>query len=153
MTTSKHPMIGKRRITGMELRDNEFIDLLGPGYTQFHPDGGGEFVFGALQGRLDCHQGQTSIHFTRAGHDQTDETPGDGDAQLEENATLTGDIRFHLGDGSSFTARRRSPGRSLVERRIWSRPNDSRKNWHKAAKRRCRLAIKKRHQRSPLRVL
>ncbi len=34
----------------MELWDSEFIDLLGPGYIQFSPNGGGEFVFGAVQG-------------------------------------------------------------------------------------------------------
>jgi hypothetical protein len=35
-----------------------------------------------------------------------DEASGDGDAQLEDDGTLTGDIRFHLGDESSFTAKR-----------------------------------------------
>lgn len=106
MTTSEHPMIGKWRITEMELWDNEFIDLLGPGYIQFQSEGDGEFVFGVVQGGLDCHYGQASIHFTWAGHDEMDETSGDGDAQLEDDGTLTGDIRFHLGDESSFTPRR-----------------------------------------------
>ena len=58
MTTLEHPMIGKWRITEMEL------------------------------------------------HDEMDEASGDGDAQLEDDGTLTGDIRFHLGDESSFIARR-----------------------------------------------
>jgi hypothetical protein len=106
MTAPEHPMIGKWRITEMELWDAEFIDLLGPGYIQFDLDGSGEFVFGAVQGSLDCHYAQASIHFTWAGHDEMDEASGDGDAQLEEDGTLTGDIRFHLGDESSFTARR-----------------------------------------------
>jgi hypothetical protein len=35
-----------------------------------------------------------------------DEVSGDGDAQLGENGTVTGDIRFHFGDESSFTAKR-----------------------------------------------
>ncbi|WP_428391063.1 hypothetical protein [Lichenicoccus sp.] len=39
MTTPKHHMIGKRRITEMELWDSDFIDLLGPGYIQFSPGG------------------------------------------------------------------------------------------------------------------
>ena len=106
MTTPEHPMIGKWRITEMELWDSDFIDLLGPGYIQFSPDGRGEFVFGAVQGGLDCHYGQASIHFTWVGNDEMDETSGDGDAQLEEDGTLTGNIRFHLGDESSFTAKR-----------------------------------------------
>lgn len=33
-------MIGKWRITEMELWDSDFIDLLGPGYIQFDPEGG-----------------------------------------------------------------------------------------------------------------
>ena len=106
MTTSDHPMIGKWRITEMELSDAEFIDLLGLGYIQFHSDGDDKLVFGAVQGGLDCQYGQASIHFTCAGHDKMDETSGDGDAQLEEDGTLTGDIRFHLGYKSSFTTHR-----------------------------------------------
>jgi hypothetical protein len=31
---------------------------------------------------------------------------GDGDAELEENGTLNGEIRFDNGDESSFTAKR-----------------------------------------------
>lgn len=105
MTTPAHPMIGKWRITEMELWDSEFIDLLGPGYIQFNPERGGEFAFGAVQGGLDCHYGQASIHFTWMGHDEMDEAAGDGDAQPEEDGTITGDIRFHLGDKSSFIAK------------------------------------------------
>jgi hypothetical protein len=41
-------LLGKWRITSMELWDAEFIDLLGPGYIQFDADGGGEFAFGPV---------------------------------------------------------------------------------------------------------
>ena len=99
-------MIGKWRITSMELWDAEFIDLLEPGRIQFDPEGGGHFVFGAVQGGLDCRYAQASIHFTWAGSDEMDEASGDGDAQLEDDGTLTGEVRFHRGDESSFTARR-----------------------------------------------
>jgi len=50
---SDHPLIGKWRITKMELWDAEFIDMLEPEYFQFDDDGGGQFVFGAVQGGLD----------------------------------------------------------------------------------------------------
>jgi hypothetical protein len=33
--------------------DNEFIDLPGLGYLQFHSGGGGEFVLGTVQGGFD----------------------------------------------------------------------------------------------------
>ncbi|MCI0755507.1 hypothetical protein [Teichococcus vastitatis] len=106
MSTEEHPLLGKWRITCMELWDAEFIDLLGPGYIHFYTDGRGEFVFGAVQGGLDCHFGSHSIHFTWEGSDEMDHACGDGDAELEEDGTITGDISFHLGDESSFTARR-----------------------------------------------
>lgn len=106
MTTRGHPLLGKWRITSMELWDAEFIDLLGPGYIRFDADGRGEFVFGAVQGGLDCHLGADDIHFTWEGSDEMDHACGDGDADLEEDGTLTGEIRFHHGDESSFTARR-----------------------------------------------
>lgn len=106
MAATEHPMIGKWQITSMELWETDFIDLLGPGYIQFDARGGGEFTFGAVQGGLDCHYGRASIHFTWEGHDEMDQARGDGDAKIEDDRTLTGDIRFHLGDESSFTARR-----------------------------------------------
>ena len=40
------------------------------------------------------------------GSDEMDHACGDGDAQLEENGTLIGEIRFHRGDESAFTALR-----------------------------------------------
>ena len=35
-----------------------------------------------------------------------DEVCGDGDAELDESELLTGEIRFHGGDQSTFKARR-----------------------------------------------
>ncbi len=106
MSTKGHPLLGKWRITNMELWDAAFIDLLGPSYIRFDANGGGEFAFGAVQGGLDCHSGTDSIHFTW-GAATTWTTPcGHGDADLEEDGTLTGEIRFHRDDESSFTARR-----------------------------------------------
>ena len=106
MTAEQQKLLGKWRITSMELWDAAFIDLLGPGYIRFDTDGGGEFAFGAVQGEIDGHCGSCSIHFTWEGNDEMDHASGDGDAQLEENGTLTGEIRFHHGDESAFTARR-----------------------------------------------
>ncbi len=106
MSTEAHPLLGKWRITSMELWDAAFIDLLGAGYIQFDADGGGEFAFGAVQGGIDGHPCGQSIHFTWEGNDEMGPACGDGDAQLKEDGTLTGEIRFHRGDESSFTAQR-----------------------------------------------
>ena len=64
MTGKAHPLLGKWRITSMEIWDAAFIDLLGPGYIRFDADGGGEFAFGAVQGEIDGHPSSKSIHFT-----------------------------------------------------------------------------------------
>ena len=60
--------------------------------------GGGQFVFGAVQGGLDCRYGQASLRFTWAGFDEMDEASGDGEAQLAADGSLKGKIRFHPGD-------------------------------------------------------
>lgn len=106
MIGKAHPLLGKWRITSMELWDAAFIDLLGPGYIRFDADGGGAFAFGAVQGEIDGHPCGESIHFTLEGSDEMDQTCGDGDAQLEADGTITGEIRFHRGDESAFTAHR-----------------------------------------------
>jgi hypothetical protein len=106
MTASKKPIIGRWRITSMELWDTDFIDMLEPGFIRFDAGGGGEFAFGAIHGGLHCRYGPSSIRFTWQGNDEMDPASGDGDVRLEDDGTLTGEIRFHLGDASSFTARR-----------------------------------------------
>jgi len=46
------------------------------------------------------------VDFTWEGFDKMDPVRGDGDAELAEDGTLTGEIRYHLGDESAFKARR-----------------------------------------------
>ncbi len=106
MNTKAHPLLGKWRITGMERRDAEFSGLPGPGTVRLNADGGGEFAFGAVQGGIDGHPCGQNIHFTCEGNDKMDPARGDGDAQLGEDGTLCGKIRFHQGDEASFIAHR-----------------------------------------------
>jgi hypothetical protein len=101
-----HPLAGKWRIIEMELWDREFIDLLGPGYITFDDQGGGEFCFGAVTGTLDRSYAKASIHFKWDGFDEMDEVCGDGYAELQHDGSLTGEISYHNGDESSFTAAR-----------------------------------------------
>lgn len=101
-----HPLTGKWRIEEMELWDQGFIDLLGPGFISFDDQGGGEFHFGAVDGQLECGYAKSTIHFTWEGSDEMDQAEGDGYAQLEDDGTITGEINFHRGDESTFTASR-----------------------------------------------
>ncbi len=106
MPTRRSPLLGRWRIVEMEMWDTEFVDMLEPAYITFDARGGGEFVFGAVRGDLDCRYGPDGVRFTWDGCDEMDPASGAGSAKLEPDGSLTGEIRFHRGDESSFKARR-----------------------------------------------
>ena len=64
MPSRKNPLLGRGRITEMELWDTDFVDMLEPAYITFEAKGGGEFVFGAVRGDLDCRYGPDGVRFT-----------------------------------------------------------------------------------------
>ncbi|WP_186297185.1 hypothetical protein [Shewanella algae] len=49
-----HDFVGKWRITWMSNWDQDYVDLVEPGYFEFTDDGLGEFVFGAVKGWVDA---------------------------------------------------------------------------------------------------
>jgi len=91
----------------MEVWDQEFIDLEGPGHITFAKGGNGSFHFGAVECQLDCRLAESPdgqrVEFSFSGHDDMDPTSGRGSATLK-NGELHGHIYFHLGDDSSFRA-------------------------------------------------
>ena len=88
MRNVRKSLAGKWRIIEMELWGGNFLDMLEPACIAFDGRGSGEFRFGCVAASLDC-----------AG------TPGGGLAEPEDDASLTGEIRFHNGDESTFKAR------------------------------------------------
>ena len=68
MPSRKNPLLGRWRITEMELWDTDFVDMLEPAYITFEAKGGGEFVFGAVRGDLDCRYGPDGVRFTWEGY-------------------------------------------------------------------------------------
>jgi hypothetical protein len=98
-------VLGRWRIVEIEGWDADYIDMLGPGHIQFDRDGG-YIEFGAAQLVLDCWYSPTSAHFNFQGHDEMTEVSGDGDADLDPDGALIGEIRFHHGHEMPFTARR-----------------------------------------------
>ena len=98
MPAHDHPLLGKWRIVEMALWDADFLDLVEPAYIAFDRQGRGEFVFGAVYGSLDCRYGRDGVAFTWQGSDEMDPACGDGDAELDEDGSLVGEIRFHGGD-------------------------------------------------------
>jgi len=95
------------RIVEMELWDQEFIDLEGPGYIKIDKTDGGNFRFGAVQGDLDCrietYANSQRIEFSWEGNNDTEAASGRGWAVLDDGALL-GKLFFHHGDESSFRA-------------------------------------------------
>lgn len=106
-------LAGRWRIVDMELWDAAAIDLVGPGFIEFDPDGLGRLGFIAVEGQLDCRDvvrdGQPGVEFTWQGTDDGDPVTGRGWAILTNDDALDGRIFFHLGDDSGFQAVRDGP--------------------------------------------
>ena len=97
----------------MELWDQDFIDLVVPGYVEFGPDGNAAFQFGCVFGGFTWPRGASAMDADWVGNDEMDPACGVIDAQID-GSRLTGMISFDAGDQSDFEARRWRP--SDVER-------------------------------------
>jgi len=109
-TTS--PLVGRWRITHMDLWDQDFVDAEVEGYVEFAADGSGAFQFGYVWGGMDCRlttrDGQPCVEWTWDGNDEMDPAQGRGWAVLKGDE-LHGRIVFHQGDESGFVARKGEP--------------------------------------------
>ena len=103
---AKSALIGKWRIIEMALWDSDYLDMVELAYIQFQANGLGEFKFGCVVGGLDCTLFADAADFTWQGSDEMDPVCGDGWAELDDDGTINGEISFHLGDESTFKARR-----------------------------------------------
>jgi hypothetical protein len=105
----KSKYIGKWRITEMEYWEQDFIDLVVPGYILFKEGGEGSFQFGAVEGEIDYRieevGGIERLDFSWAGYDEGDPVCGRGWAVINGDE-LQGGLYFHMGDDSWFKARR-----------------------------------------------
>lgn len=91
----------------MEVWDQDFVDLVVPGYIKFEKDNLGKFQFGAVTGHLDCRLetfgAESRIEFSWVGEDENDPATGRGWATLQEDHFF-GRLYIHLGDDSWFKA-------------------------------------------------
>ena len=83
---------GTRRISEMELWDQEPVELMGPAFIEFGHDGTGRFRFIAAGGWMDCRSchrdGRAAIEFSWEGQDDCDPASGHGWAALDKAGTL-----------------------------------------------------------------
>lgn len=98
-------LTGKWRIVEMEIWDKDFLDLIEPAYILF-AETGGEFAFGCITGGFPASGDYDAVAFDWDGNDEMDEARGDGWAELQDDGSIVGEIRFHNGDESGFVARR-----------------------------------------------
>jgi hypothetical protein len=103
-------VVGRWRIVGMDLWDQDAVDLVAPGFIEFQPDATGSFGFIAVQAGLDWREahreGRLGAEFSWDGFDEGDPASGRGWATLEPDGRLHGHLYFHLGDDSDFHATR-----------------------------------------------
>jgi len=110
MRMTKNKFIGKWRITGMSEWDNEYFDMEVPAYIKVKKNLMGDFQFGLVSGQIDGrivkrHE-KEYFDFTWDGNDECDSACGSGWIILKDENNTEGEIKIHLGDSSTFQARR-----------------------------------------------
>jgi hypothetical protein len=97
-------------IMDMENWDEDYCNMDGQAYFEINPQGSGQFQFGLVTGHLDGEwvndRSQQTLEFTWEGMDEMDEASGRGWLKLKDRDTLEGQIKFHHGDSSLFSAKR-----------------------------------------------
>jgi hypothetical protein len=99
--------------TEQEQWDQEFIDLVEPGFIYFQKGERGEMRFGVVSLELDWEINEAGkAEFTFTGFDEMDETSGK-DRASPAQGRLGGQFKFHQGDKSGFIAERWKAARAL----------------------------------------
>jgi len=103
-------VVGRWRIKWMEIWDQEFVDLIEPGYFQFDEDGLGFFVFGAVEGQIDYRASDdgTRVDFSWSGNDDGREKSGRGWFEYPSAGLAKGFFFIHCGDESAVKLERQT---------------------------------------------
>ena len=101
---------GLWHIQDMEMWDEDYFNMEVQAYLQINSKGLGDFQFGLVSGHLDGEivrgDSDESFEFTWEGMDELDPVAGSGWLRLADKDTVEGRIKFHLGDSSTFRAKR-----------------------------------------------
>jgi hypothetical protein len=97
----------------MDEWNEEYLDLVEIAYITIDKRGQGEFVFGAVRGRLDCRfterDGLPFVEFSWEGLSEGDSVCGRGWASLQYDESLEGHLFIHQSDDSAFVAKPKNP--------------------------------------------
>lgn len=99
-------VIGRWRIIGSDMWDQDFLDLANPAHFTLDDAGNGEVAFGAAHLDLDVEYGRQIVFFRFAGFAEGDELWGDGNAEIADDGTLEIELHFVGGDAPTLTAQR-----------------------------------------------
>jgi hypothetical protein len=107
MKKAEKVVVGRWRITSMEMWDADYCDMEVPAYLAIRNDLMGEFQFGLVQGdivaRVSLVDGLARLEFSWEGCDENDPASGRG-WMVVKGDQAEGRIFLHQGDNSSFTA-------------------------------------------------
>lgn len=94
----------------MELWDEDYFNMEVQAYIEIKQDNLGKFQFclvsGEIEGKVVDYGDKKRFEFTFEGNDENDPVCGSGWLELTEKDKLKGEFRFHLGDDSTFLAKR-----------------------------------------------
>ena len=109
---AKKDFIGKWRITEMSAWDKDYFYEEVPAYILIEKNSPGNFHFSYVQGQIDGRivkrGGEELFEFTFNGMDNGggDDVFGSGWIKLKDDNHAEGEIKFHLGDDSTFQLKR-----------------------------------------------
>ncbi|MDY6901812.1 MAG: hypothetical protein SWZ49_27605 [Cyanobacteriota bacterium] len=107
-----HAFIGTWHIYEMSEWDEDYFNRSTQAYIEIKPNNLGDFQFGLVIGSLDGYIEKSGAKerftFTWEGQDEMDEALGSGWIELNGDEEITGLIKLHLGDRSTFQAKRAS---------------------------------------------
>jgi len=97
-------------IEEMETWSEDYFNMEVQAFIRINSNNMGDFQFGLVQGNLDgkveeC-PGGPRFEFTWEGVDEMDPVHGSGWLKVRRKVILEGEFRIHLGDRSTFLARR-----------------------------------------------
>lgn len=97
---------GTWHIFQMEIWDEDYFNMEVQAYIKIGPSYLGNFQFGLVQGDIDGMIIDEKLEFTWEGSDEYDPISGSGCLKIIDDDLLEGEFRIHLGDSSTFFARR-----------------------------------------------
>lgn len=107
---ASNPFTGIWHIYEMEMWDEDYFNMEVQAYLNIEPNNQGDFQFGLVSGGLDGNLEKLGASerfaFTWEGQDEMDEANGSGWMQLINDSEAEGFIKLHLGDSSTFKAKR-----------------------------------------------